>query len=172
MQRLKLEGARVNWYRSKRDAVRGLLDETPHLVICDIRLADGTGEEVFRDTRRGGSDPAFLFMTAFADIDQAVRLMKAGAEDYIAKPFEMSKLLARVLGVLGEQRAHAARSGDLRFVRGEAEKALIEKTVADTRWKIGEAARRLNVSRTTLWSRMKQLGIERPRPVQKTERRN
>lgn len=168
-QRLGLEGAGVVWSRSRREAVQALALTPADLVICDIRLPDGSGEDVFLQARRSGNVPPFLFMTAFADIDQAVRLMKAGAGDYIAKPFEMQKLLARVLAILGEGHGRAAPGADLRLVRGEAEKALIERTIAETGGRIGEAARRLNVSRTTLWSRMKVLGVAGPRSVQKPE---
>lgn len=168
-QRLGLEGARVIWFRSRREAMQALGQVSADVVICDIRLPDGSGEDVFLHARRAGTVPPFLFMTAFADIDQAVRLMKAGAGDYIAKPFEMQKLLARLLGLLGEGHGRAAHSADLRLVRGEAEKALIERTIAETGGRIGEAARRLNVSRTTLWSRMKVLGVAGPRSVQKAE---
>lgn len=168
-QRLGLEGARVVWSRSRREAVEALAQIPADLVICDIRLPDGSGEDVFLHARRAETVPPFLFMTAFADIDQAVRLMKAGAGDYIAKPFEMQKLLGRVLGILGEGHTRATPGADLRLVRGEAEKALIERTLSETGGRIGEAARRLNVSRTTLWSRMKVLGVPGPRSVQKPE---
>lgn len=172
VQRLRLEGARVDWWRNRAEAVQRLAD-TPavDIVICDIRLPDGNGEDVFREAARDTDGPAFLFMTAYADIDQAVRLMKAGAGDYIAKPFEMQTLLARVLGLIGEPRRRPGQAADLRLVRGEAEKALIERTIVETGGRIGEAARRLNVSRTTLWSRMKLLGIAGARRVQKTGHR-
>ncbi|MDP2802611.1 MAG: response regulator [Phreatobacter sp.] len=169
VQRLGLEGAEVVWFRSRGEASHGLAGASADVVICDIRLPDGTGEDVFLHAGRSGPIPPFLFMTAFADIDQAVRLMKAGAGDYIAKPFEMQKLLARVLGILGERHGRTAQIPDLKLVRGEAERALIERTIAETGGRIGEAARRLNVSRTTLWSRMKVLGVAGPRSVQKTE---
>jgi DNA-binding NtrC family response regulator len=110
-------------------------------------------------------------MTAFADIDQAVRLMKAGAGDYIAKPFEMQTLLARIAGLFAEPRLAGGRAPDLKLARGEAERSIIERTMAETGGRIGEAARRLGVSRTTLWSRMKSLGIAAPRRVQKPEHR-
>lgn len=169
VQRLRLEGASVAWWRSRAEAIRAIGRQPPDIVICDIRLPDGSGEEVFRDVARHPSGPAFLFMTAYADIDQAVRLMKAGAGDYIAKPFEMQTLLSRVIGLAGEPCLRSGQVADLRHVRGEAEKLLIERTLGETAGRIGEAARRLNVSRTTLWSRMKALGIAGGRRVQKTE---
>ena len=99
-------------------------------------------------------------MTAYSDIDQAVRLMKAGAGDYVTKPFEMRTLLQPPVGHHARG-ARAGRISSLRDARGEAEKTEIERALIETRGRLGEAARRLDVSRTTLWARMKTLGIER-----------
>jgi DNA-binding NtrC family response regulator len=65
-------------------------------VICDLRLPDGSGEEIFLETARSERAPPFLFMTAFGEIDQAVRLMRCGAGDYVTKPFDMSSFLERL----------------------------------------------------------------------------
>src|SRR5262249_45354636 len=85
--RLELEGYRPLWWRTGQDAVAGLLTVQPDLVVCDIRLPDMSGEDVFLQAlpRLGGRP--FLFITAYADVEQAVRLTKAGAADYIAKPY-------------------------------------------------------------------------------------
>jgi DNA-binding NtrC family response regulator len=159
VQRLRIEGAGVIWWRTRDEAVRGLGQNLPDLVVCDLRLPDGSGEEVFQAARRAGGAP-FLFMTAYADIDQAVRLMRAGAGDYVTKPFEMGQLLGRIRLLLAAQ-APPAAPASLRDARGGAERAQIERVLMDTGGRIGEAAKRLGVSRTTLWARMKALGIER-----------
>lgn len=170
-QRLEIEGARLVWWRTRADAVRGLAAFRPDVVICDIRLPDGTGEEVFRQAGTQERPPAFLFMTAYADIDQAVRLMKAGAGDYITKPFEMVSLLRHLEAMMTADRPRAAHAADLRGARGEAERAMIERTLLETGGKIGAAAERLKVSRTTLWARMKAMGVGVDGDVRKTERR-
>jgi DNA-binding response OmpR family regulator len=95
VQRLSLEGATVTWWRTKQEAIKGLEALDADVVICDIRLPDGNGEDVYWAARHR-SDVPFLFMTAYSDIDQAVRLIKAGAGDYVTKPFEMSTLLRRL----------------------------------------------------------------------------
>ncbi|RXT45596.1 hypothetical protein B6S44_27345 [Bosea sp. Tri-44] len=95
-QRLVLEGASVTWWRSKQEAVSALAFRQPDAVVCDLRLGDGSGEDLYRLSSERGRTPPFLFMTAFGDIDQAVRLMRAGAGDYLTKPFEMSDFLARL----------------------------------------------------------------------------
>lgn len=167
-QRLSLEGATVVWWRSRAEAARRLATRRPDAVICDIRLPDGSGEDVFRETMARDNPPAFLFMTAFADIDQAVRLMKGGAGDYITKPFEMVTLLQRIAGLLASSRSIAPPAGDLKGARGAADRAMIERALFETGGRVGEAAKRLQVSRTTLWSRMKALGLRPSEPVQKS----
>jgi DNA-binding NtrC family response regulator len=94
-QCLELEGFRVEWWRTGRDALAGLTESTPDLVICDIRLPDISGADLFRKVATDPDAPPFLFMTAFGQIDQAVALMRAGAGDYLTKPFEVGDLLAR-----------------------------------------------------------------------------
>lgn len=168
-QRLAIEGAKVSWWRTRADAVRGLASCRPQAVICDIRLPDGSGEDVFREAAKQDRPPVFLFMTAYADIDQAVRLMKAGAGDYVTKPFEMATLLKRLEAMLAAGQPHPVHAADLRGARGEAERALIERTLLETGGRIGAAAQRLQVSRTTLWARMKALGIGGAGDVQKSK---
>ncbi len=96
-QRLGLEGADVRWWHSTSEAIDAM-SRLPGLdaVICDIRLPDGSGERVFREVSSQGSPPPFLFMTGFGDIDQAVRLIRAGGGDYLTKPFDMADFLDRL----------------------------------------------------------------------------
>ena len=96
VQRLGLEGMRVHWWRTGREAVAGIRQMRFEAVICDIRLPDLDGEGVFREAVQGPQAPPFLFVTGHGDIDQAVRLMRSGAADYVTKPFEMDDFLARL----------------------------------------------------------------------------
>ncbi len=96
VQRLALEGAEVTWWKTKAEAEKGLAKHRPQAVICDLRLPDGNGEDIFIETARSERAPPFLFMTAFGEVDQAVRLMRYGAGDYVTKPFEMSYFLERL----------------------------------------------------------------------------
>jgi len=98
VQRLELEGARVTWVKQM---VRGISAvRTPHhpvdAVVCDIRLPDGTGEDLFETVSQTTIPPPFLFITGQGEIDQAVRLLRAGAADYLTKPFEMPAFLDRL----------------------------------------------------------------------------
>ena len=100
VQWLSLEGAFVDWWKDGTSALNGLRATRPDLVVCDMRLPDFTGEELFDQVARLSGAPPFLFMTAFGDIDEAVRLMRAGAGDYITKPFEVESLLDRSKGLM------------------------------------------------------------------------
>lgn len=101
-QRLELEGAEVVWVRQAVRALHAI--RTPrapvHAVVCDIRLPDGSGEEVFTTLCQTMTPPPFLFVTGQGDVAQAVRLMRAGAADYITKPFEMGVFLDRLGSVI------------------------------------------------------------------------
>ncbi|RYH07220.1 sigma-54 dependent transcriptional regulator [Tropicimonas sp. IMCC6043] len=102
VQRLELEGAEVTWVKQ---AVRGIAAvRTPRrlvdAVVCDIRLPGGTGEDVFNAISRSIPPPPFLFITGQGEIDQAVRLLRAGGADYMTKPFEMASFLGRLALIL------------------------------------------------------------------------
>ncbi len=104
VQRLELEGAEVIWLRQIARAIGAL--RTPRApidaVICDIRLPDGSGEELFDRLCETTLPPPFLFVTGHGGIAQAVRLMRAGAADYVTKPFEMPVLLERLATLLAQ----------------------------------------------------------------------
>ena len=101
-QRLELEGASVTWVKLMGRGLSAV--RTPRLpvdgVVCDIRLPDGTGEVLYEALCRTTTPPPFLFITGQGDIDQAVRLLRAGAADYITKPFDMGGFLDRLALIL------------------------------------------------------------------------
>ena len=94
---------------ARSDLKRGDID----LVITDIRLPDGTGHELFDTiTTRFPGTPVIL-MTAFGDIADAVNLVKAGALDYLTKPFDINDFISKV-------ESHLARIADTRLVATDA----------------------------------------------------
>jgi two-component system, NtrC family, response regulator HydG len=101
VQRLEIEGARPTWWRRGADATAALRAARASFdaVVCDIRLPDRDGEAVFRETAAAGSPPPFLFITAYGDIDQAVRLLRSGGGDYLTKPFAIDVFLARLAAI-------------------------------------------------------------------------
>ena len=108
VQRLTLEGAEVQWHRQIARALPSI--RTPRkvldAVICDIRLPDGTGEELYDTLTRTGHPPPFLFITGQGGIDQAVRLIRSGAADYITKPFDIGAFLKRLATIIRPRADH------------------------------------------------------------------
>jgi len=105
LQRLELEGAEVVWIKNARQALGAL--RTPKkafdAVVCDIRLPDGSGEEIFEKLSQHTVPPPFLFLTGHGGVEQAVRLLRAGAYDYLQKPFDMGQFLNRLREVAFDQ---------------------------------------------------------------------
>jgi DNA-binding NtrC family response regulator len=94
--RLRLEKipahAVVDISHARKELEKGSID----LVITDIRLPDGTGIELFTEISNHYPGIPVILMTAFGDISDAVTLVKAGALDYLTKPFDMSDFISKV----------------------------------------------------------------------------
>jgi DNA-binding NtrC family response regulator len=111
VQRLALEGITVRWWQRGREAVAALADEKVEAVICDLRLPDLDGEVLFREASGHAETPPFLFITGHGNVDQAVQLMRAGAADYVTKPFDMDEFLLRLAELMPPRRADEAVLG-------------------------------------------------------------
>jgi len=66
------------------------------VVILDVRLPGGTGFELCAELRRRGVTTPVLMLTALDAVDDRVRGLDAGADDYLTKPFAVRELLARL----------------------------------------------------------------------------
>jgi DNA-binding NtrC family response regulator len=96
-ERFEMEGFEYAWHKRGRDALLALQRKTCCVVVSDIRLPDLSGEDVFVQLRQGRDDaPPFLFITGYGAIDQAVRLLKLGATDYLTKPIDVNALMQRI----------------------------------------------------------------------------
>ena len=93
---LAVRGYRHTWLRTGSEAAERIPSLQPDILICDIRLPDMTGEELHTAVRKNLVGIPVLFVTGFGEVEQAVRLMKAGAADYVTKPFDIEILLERI----------------------------------------------------------------------------
>lgn len=80
------------------EAADKIAEQTYDLILLDIMLPKLNGYEVLEYAR--SVEVPVIFLTAMGETSQKVKGLKAGAEDYIAKPFEIAELLARVETVL------------------------------------------------------------------------
>ncbi len=96
-ERFELEGFAVHWCRSAGEALARIPSGHYAAVVSDIRLPDLTGEQMYLQLLAQGRPlPAFVFITGYGSIDQAVRLLKLGAADYVTKPFDLDELVAKI----------------------------------------------------------------------------
>ncbi|MCF8032630.1 MAG: sigma-54 dependent transcriptional regulator [Desulfarculaceae bacterium] len=79
-------------------------EDEPDLVITDMRMPSMTGVELIRRLKERFPDVLIIVMTAYGTVENAVEAMKAGAVDYISKPFENTELLLTVQKALKMRR--------------------------------------------------------------------
>ncbi len=78
------------------------------LIVLDMRLPGKSGLEVLHDLRSKGFERPVLVLTAQDAVDAKVQTLRAGADDYVTKPFAFEELLARVEALARRPRAMAA----------------------------------------------------------------
>ncbi len=86
------EGFEVATANSVREARERLAARTPDLVLCDMMMPDGNGLDLLREIRSQDLSPAVILMTAYTSTRSAIEAMKAGAYDYVPKPFDVDEL--------------------------------------------------------------------------------
>ncbi|MBP9034777.1 MAG: response regulator [Pseudomonadales bacterium] len=112
-QALRARGYAVNHVSEGRVALTALQTEAPDIVVLDLGLPDMDGLQVLRRIRDHDRSLPVLLLTARNSVDDLVEGLDRGADDYLAKPFEMSELLAR-LRVL-ERRLGTSSSSEIRI---------------------------------------------------------
>ena len=104
--RFELEGFAFDWFQRGEAAREALQRGGYAVVVSDIRLPDMGGDTLFLALREAGvSLPPWLFITGYGAIDRAVALLKAGATDYMTKPFDLDELVDKLAKLLVEPEA-------------------------------------------------------------------
>lgn len=89
-------GAEVATAASAEQALAHLRDEVPDLIVSDLRLPGQSGMDLLSETRSMHVPPAFIVVTAFGSISQAVDALKAGADDFLTKPLDLDHFMIAV----------------------------------------------------------------------------
>ncbi len=126
----------ADWVNDGRDGIHRTLTESYDLIVLDVMLPGIDGWEVLSRIRQADNQVPVMFLTARDDVDDRVKGLELGADDYLVKPFAFSELLARVRALLR---------------RGKVGQALEKLLVADLeldllRRRVMRARRRIDVT--------------------------
>ncbi len=99
---LSLHGTTVEVAHSGTEALRALKSFRPHLVVLDVMLPDIDGFEVLKRMGwdRNSQMTPVLFLTARGEVDDRIRGMAAGGDDYMSKPFSVEEMVLRIKAIL------------------------------------------------------------------------
>jgi len=115
---LQQVGYVIDWARNGGEANSWFLGQTYEVVLLDLGLPDMDGAEVLRRLRASGKHVPILVLSAREAVDERVRLLDLGADDYVVKPIALTELEARIRSLI--RRRHGITDpeiiiGDLRF---------------------------------------------------------
>jgi len=111
---LRGEGFDVAGFGDPRDALAGMRETVPDLILCDVLMPFMDGRALFREVKESPKlkDVPFVFLSGVEDDAEIVDTLERGADDFVSKPFNMSRLLAKVRAMLRlAERRHDALSG-------------------------------------------------------------
>lgn len=125
------------------DSARERVIEGTDLIVLDLRLPDGFGLDLCRELRAEGSTIPILLLTALSQVALRVEGLDAGADDFLAKPFAVAELRARVRalgrrGALPRGLIYTHEDIVLDFAGRHAERAGREVAVTSKEWAILE----------------------------------
>ncbi len=93
---LRNAGHEVTTAASGQDAINLYRMESPDLVLLDLVMPDMGGYDCLSEIKRINPKVPVIIVTGYADVEAAVKLIKAGAFDILTKPFETEKLLLTI----------------------------------------------------------------------------
>jgi len=95
------QGFNVDTYSSAEDALYALESKIPDLIISDVYMQEIDGITFLQRVREQSGELPFLLITAHANVRDAVKSLKLGAVDYLAKPLDLNELTSAVCDSLG-----------------------------------------------------------------------
>ncbi|HEY9529955.1 MAG TPA: response regulator, partial [Burkholderiales bacterium] len=86
---LSREGIAFNSFASAQDALDALSDESPEVLVSDIRMPGRSGLDLLQAVKQRHPAVPVIVMTAYSDLDSAVAAFQGGAYEYLPKPFDV-----------------------------------------------------------------------------------
>ncbi|ANA34606.1 DNA-binding transcriptional regulator NtrC [Ralstonia mannitolilytica] len=110
-------------FTNVRDALNALDEETPQVLISDVRMPGGSGLDLLQTIRARHPGLPVIIMTAYSDLDSAVAAFQGGAFEYLAKPFDVDRAVELIRRALEESLREEEiddRLGDAPEILGQA----------------------------------------------------
>jgi FixJ family two-component response regulator len=117
-------GLRVELFGSAQEFLRSERPDLPNCLVLDIRLPGMSGLDFQRDLAEAGIHIPIIFITAHGDIPMTVRAMKAGAVEFLTKPFRDQDLLDAIQQGLERDRTRRAQEAEIALLLGNGRSCL------------------------------------------------
>lgn len=114
---LRASGFAAKLFASATDLLAHSMPEGPHCLVLDVLLPGFGGLELQDHLIEQGMGTPIVFITGHGDIPMSVRAMKAGAAEFLTKPFKDTELLEAIKRALARSAAQHKEDADLRLVR-------------------------------------------------------
>ena len=112
---LRFAGFEVATAANGSEAIRQATELAPDLVVLDVMLPDVDGFTVTRKIRDSGRHVPIVFVTARDSLDDKIKGLTVGGDDYVTKPFSLDEVVARIRAVLRRTRGEQDEESGLRF---------------------------------------------------------
>jgi FixJ family two-component response regulator len=97
-------GMRAETFGSTQDFLKSNRPDSPACLVLDVRLPESSGLELQQDLAEAGIQIPIIFITGHADVPMSVRAMKAGAVEFLTKPFRGQELLEAIQDAIARDR--------------------------------------------------------------------
>ena len=158
-------GLQVQLFGSAQEFLASKLPNVPSCLVLDIRLPGISGLKLQSQLAKGNIEIPIIFITAHGDIPMTVRAMKAGAVEFLTKPFHDQDLLDAIQLALERDRIRRVREAEIAVLKGRFESltpreqevlpwvvsGLLSKQIADA---IGTSEAAVKVHRSQLMRKM------------------
>jgi FixJ family two-component response regulator len=114
---VKSVGLRAETFASTQDFLRKWLPEGPSCLVLDVRMPGSSGLDFQRELTKGNIRIPIIFLTGYGDIPMTVRAMKAGAVEFLTKPFRDQDLLDAIQLALDRDRTMRRELSDSKALR-------------------------------------------------------
>jgi FixJ family two-component response regulator len=118
---LRSVGLSVEFFNSPFEFLQGMRSDTPSCLVLDVRLPGKSGLDLQHELADKNIPIPIIFLTAHGDIRMTVRAMKAGAVEFLTKPFRDQDLLDAVQEALEQDRSRRQRQAEIAILRERLE---------------------------------------------------